>query len=171
MAKVMTERRRDPKEAAQMRALKAPKQPTAPKHLRDIAAGSLDYQAALLFWHVRNTFADFAVTIPEADVLACRKSMDYQEQEPKLVVDARKNTKGEAFLVVRIADAKTGDQIRVSESTEADLDRALDAKKVRAAKDQIPQLVANMKNELANGVCSDETAGALCKAAMLVAGS
>ncbi len=170
MAKLMTERRRDPVEAAAMRALKPAKKATPPKHIVAIAAGPHDVPIGLLFWKLRNQFPELSVTITEQDIKGFQDSMEYQEQAPKLIIEAHRVHKDKpGVLVVRIADARTGDLIRVSENSEEALQEAELAKKLRRLKEQVPNMVANVRGEMSQGITSDDTIRTLCEAATALA--
>ena len=169
MAKVMTDRRRDPVEAAAIRALKPLKKIAPPKHLVELTK-DINASIALVFWKQRNEWPEFSVTITEHDVRGFKESMKYQEQTPKLIIEAHQVSKAKpAVLVVRIADDRTGDQIRVSENNEADLDKAEEAKRLRRIKEQIPNMVSNALGEMSQGITSDHTIRSLCDAATALA--
>jgi len=162
--KQMTERRRNPQEAAQMRDQKPKKPPEAPKHLKAIAKGPADQTAALIFWKLRNQLPEFAVVLTEDDIKAFQDSMQYVEQSPKLIVDAHATK-----VIIRIADKVTGDMIRVEENNEAALDAKELAVKVRRAKEQAGNLVSTVRGEMAQGIFSDDTIRTLCDSLMLLA--
>jgi len=156
----MVERRRD------RAPMSAPKPIEPPEHLKTLAAGPIDTTVALMFWKLRNQFPEFAVTISEHDIKGMTDSFTYQEQTPKLICDARKD-----YLVLRIADAVTGDMIRVSENNEADLQIAERARELRLIKERIPVMVAEVRMQLSQGITSQDSLSELCRMAEAVAKS
>ena len=170
MAGQMVERRRDPLEAAALRDRKPKPKPKPAKHVAAIAAGPIDKVAALMFWKLRNQFPEFAMTLDERDIKGFDDSFNYQEQTPQLIVEAiRVSPDKPTMLVIRIADRKSGDLIRVSENNEADLDIAEAAKKVRRVRESAPNLVNAVRGEFSQGITSQESIMALCDAVMTLA--
>lgn len=168
MAKIMTNRRADPKEQQARRTLKPPKPMKAPKHLQDIANGDANVGIALVFWKLRNQYPEFAVVIEEREVQAFQQSLEYQSQKPSIYVEAKKNATG-SFIVVRVADAESGDMIRVSENNQEALSIAEAARKLKRQKEQIPALVAAVRGDMSQGTFSDDSIRSLCDAAMALA--
>lgn len=147
-----------------MRAVKPKRPPKPPKALAAIAAAGVDSAVAMLFWKLRNYYPEFAMTFTETEIRHFKASLAYQDQVPKIVLEAKAQ-----HVVLRIEDDKTGDMIRVSESTEADLDAAEAAKKLRRVKEQMPNLVAAVMGEWNQGTTSQESITSLCNAATMLA--
>jgi len=138
--------------------------PEPPDHLKAVASGSLVNLVALMFWKMRHANPDFAMTFTESDITGMQQSMDYNEQTPKLVAEARQD-----YVVLRVEDEKTGDMIRVSENNEADLAKGEQAKKVRRIRESASMLVATVRGELSQGVTSNDSINALCDSLLALA--
>lgn len=170
MAKIMTERPRDPKERAAHAALKKKKPLKPPKHLLALEKGPLGAVVALLFWKLRHQVPDFAVVIEEADIAAFKQSLDYGKQQATVVVQAVAPRAGYAYLTIRLSD-QAGDPIVGFENNEGDLRQQQTAKELRRLKEQVPMMVSTVKNEFNVGTTSQDSIDTLCAAAMAMARS
>jgi ribosomal protein L18 len=132
----------------------------------DAEAWPLDRQVPLLFWMLRHKIDDMAVVITEADIAAMEQSMTHNEQTPALVVHATAR-----HLIMRLADARTGDMILISENNDADYDRAKTQREVRRARENAGTLVSNAMAELNQGMVSNGVITDLCNALLLLAKS
>lgn len=135
-----------------------------PEHFVKVATGSLMNLVALMFWKLRRQYPDLAITFDERDIKGFAESLEYNQQAPKLKAEARKD-----YVVFRVCDEKTGDQIILSENNEEDLRRSEEAAKVRRIKEGAAMLVGNARAEASQGVNSMETVNALCDAVMTLA--
>jgi len=113
-----------------------------------------------MLWHMRNSLDNFALVIPDEQVEAFRKSLDYNEQKPKLIIEARAG-----FTVVRMADATTGNAIIQSESDERALDRKEAAQRVRNAAQQTRGMLDQVRADVASNTISNSTILDLCELA------
>jgi len=163
MAKVMTNRRRDPAETAQM-LKNVSTQVEVPKHLKAIAKGPADQTVALIFWKLRNQFPEMAIVLSEHDIKGYQDSMNYCQQTPQLIVDAKPSS-----VIIRIADKSTGDMIGIEENNETDLAAKELAVKTRAARDSANMLVGTARMEFSQGVNSKDTIDRLCESLTLLA--
>lgn len=164
MAKIMTTRPRDPAEAAALKAKKPPTAPKPPKHFTALAKGPLDMLVGLMFWKLRREYPDFSMTFTEKDINGFKESLAYNEQNPKIIASAHPK-----FVVLRIADEKTGDMITVNENNVDDLEITEQAKKVRRYRENAPQIVSNVRSEFSQGITSQDSINQLCDAALALA--
>ena len=110
-----------------------------------------------MLWNMRNRLDNFAMIIPDEDVEQFNKSLEYNEQKPKLIIEARAG-----FTVVRMADATTGNAIIQSESDERALDRKEAAQKVRNAAQQTRGMLDQVRADVAANTISNSTILDLC---------
>lgn len=139
-----------------------PKEPTETAKLLTNQPHAVIITAML--WAQRNRLDNMAMVIPDAEVEAFRKSLDYNEQKPKLVVEARNG-----YTVVRMEDATTGNAIVQSESDEKAQDRKEEAQRVRAAAQQARGAVEQAKLDLQSNTISNSTILELCDLVSMMA--
>lgn len=129
-----------------------------------LAAGDPKNVIALMLWKARHRQPDLYVQIDEKDITGFDDCVNYlkvvpevritrpqglapQEAQPathtRRAVQARPGTNPKPFVVVTLVD-KDGNAIRPVENNEADYDIAQDAAAVRKARDQAPQLAAQL---------------------------
>lgn len=113
-----------------------------------------------MLWNQRNRLDNMAMIIRDDDVEAFRKSLEYNEQKPKLVIEARAG-----FTVVRMEDATTGNAIIQSESDERALDRKEAAQRVRSAAQQARGMLEQVRADVGANTISNGTILELCELA------
>jgi len=147
-----------------MNAVVAPK----PKEPTDTAKMLTNQPHAVIItamlWCIRNSLDNFAMVIADEQVEAFRKSLDYNEQKPKLIIEAR-----HGYTVVRMEDAATGNAIIQSESTEKDQDKKEAAQKLRTAVQQSRGVIEQAKADLSTQTISNSTILDLCDLCSLMA--
>ena len=144
--------KRDPREAAALRARKAPEPPKPSKYLAALLKAGPHAWAAMVFWKMRRQLPEMSVTLTEREVEAMEQSFKYQEIKPKLVPRAL-----QGYFVVQLADERTEDPVQAYENNEADFREQQQAKEARAALDRLPGLVAAVRGEMAQGITSKAT--------------
>jgi hypothetical protein len=90
----------------------------------------------LCLWSLRFKLQDFSIHVAPADVETFRRSMEYNQQSPKL--ELNETTSG---IFLRMCDSK-GNNITQSESSERDLEKKENFSRATMARDQVPGLIA-----------------------------
>lgn len=101
-------------------------------------------------WQLRHQIPDMTLEIEIDEIDKFQKSLEYNEQKPKLQLNATHDR-----LVVSMCDAKTGAAIVQSESTQADQDKKEASVRLRKMISDAPQLVADHEAMIRRGEGSD----------------
>lgn len=113
----------------------------------------------LVVWKFRHQLPALVVQITPADRKGLKDSLGYNEQTMKVNIEQR----GENTLI-HLTDWETGNQIIATENNEADLDRAQSKANLMAIRQNAPQLVAQLRNDVATGNFSTSIVEEACQA-------
>ena len=128
---------------------------------RDAGLGAVICAA---LWQLRHQLPDMTLAIELDQVEKFQAALEYNGQKPKLQV-----TVTHSIMALSMVDAKTGNGIVQSESTEADLQAKEQRAKIRQVASEVPGLVAEQRSMAARGEDSESVVRDLCDAAMLLA--
>ena len=125
---------------------------------------SFERALALVLWKMRHSNPEMSVTITKDDIDTLEQCEVYQKlTAAPAVVEAS----GKMF--VNMVVEGTADVFKAIESNEQDYQAAERAQKLRQARDQMPELVALVRGQMARGEFSESNITELIEAALLVA--
>ncbi len=112
----------------------------------------------LVFWKLRNVCPDFTLIITPEEKAKMDASLTFQEQQPVIKVEEVK-----AGLRIRMEDARTGNNITVTESTDGEFDAHQRVKKFREAIQSIPGALKEQQGQENSGVFTSTDLQALLR--------
>jgi hypothetical protein len=116
----------------------------------------------LMLWKFRHHLPAPAVRIDAKDRQGLRDALQFNEQEPRVLIEYRGVGTPKECTIIQMVDVN-GDQVICTENNEDDLDAAQRAANLRQLKQSAPIIAGQLQRDSANGIYSDDVIAQACQ--------